>query len=106
MKAAVVDAVGAGFKIAEVDQARRFGATDVINSATVNAVEAVRELLPDGVDSAFDFVGLNEVTTQTLEMLTVGGALYLIGAAGLDQIESGYQKLADPEITRVVITRF
>jgi S-(hydroxymethyl)glutathione dehydrogenase / alcohol dehydrogenase len=24
----------------------------------------------------------------------------------LDQIESGYQKLADPEITRVVITRF
>ena len=24
----------------------------------------------------------------------------------LDQIESDYQKLADPEITRVVITRF
>jgi Zn-dependent alcohol dehydrogenase len=104
----------------------------------------------------------NEVTTQSLEMLTVGGALYLIGVAGpdsqvtvnlvsavlrqprvvgvntgssnfkrdiplysrmyldgrfeldalvsaeisLDQIESGYQKLANPEITRVVITRF
>jgi hypothetical protein len=24
----------------------------------------------------------------------------------LDQIESGYQKLADPEVSRVVITRF
>jgi S-(hydroxymethyl)glutathione dehydrogenase/alcohol dehydrogenase len=45
-------------------KARRFGATDVINSPTVNAAEAVRELLPDGVDSVFDFVGLNEVTTQ------------------------------------------
>ena len=145
-----------------LQKARRFGASDVINSATVNVVEAVRELLPDGVDSVFDFVGLNEVTTQALEMLTVGGALYLIGVAGpdsqvtvnlvsavlrqprvvgvntgssnfkrdiplysrmyldgrfeldalvsaeisLDQIESGYQKLADPEITRVVITRF
>jgi S-(hydroxymethyl)glutathione dehydrogenase/alcohol dehydrogenase len=32
----------------------------------------------------FDFVGLNEVTTQALEMLTVGGALYLIGVAGPD----------------------
>jgi S-(hydroxymethyl)glutathione dehydrogenase/alcohol dehydrogenase len=25
---------------------------------------------------------------------------------GLDQVESGYQKLADPEVSRVVITRF
>jgi S-(hydroxymethyl)glutathione dehydrogenase/alcohol dehydrogenase len=145
-----------------LQKARRLGATDVINSATVNAVDAVRELLPDGVDSVFDFVGVSEVTTQALEMLAVGGALYLIGVSSpdaqvklnlvsavlrqprivgvntgsanfkhdiplysrmyldgrleldalvsaeisLDQIESGYQKLADPEITRVVITRF
>jgi len=147
---------------ATLQKARRFGATDVINSATVNAVEAVHELLPNGIDSVFDFVGLNEVTTQALEMLAVGGALYLIGVSSpdsrvtvnlvgavlrqprvvgvntgstnfkrdiplysrmyldgrfeldalvsaeisLDQIESGYQKLADPEVSRVVITRF
>jgi S-(hydroxymethyl)glutathione dehydrogenase/alcohol dehydrogenase len=147
---------------ATLQKARRFGATDVINSATVNSVEAVHELLPNGVDSAFDFVGLNEVTTQALEMLAVGGALYLIGVSNpdsqvtvnlvgavlrqprvvgvntgstnfkrdiplysrmyldgrfeldalvsaeisLDQIDSGYQKLADPEVSRVVITRF
>jgi S-(hydroxymethyl)glutathione dehydrogenase / alcohol dehydrogenase len=147
---------------ATLQKALRFGATDVINSATVNPVEAVRELLPGGVDSVFDFVGLNEVSARALEMLTVGGALYLIGVSGpdsqvtvnlvdavlrqprvvgvntgstnfkrdiplysrmyldgrleldalvsaeisLDQIESGYQKLADPEVSRVVITRF
>jgi len=145
-----------------LEAATRFGATHVINSAKVNSVEAVHELLPNGVDSVFDFVGLNEVTTQALEMLTVGGALYLIGVSSpdsqitvnlvgavlrqprvvgvntgstnfkrdiplysrmyldgrleldalvsaeisLDQIESGYQKLADPEVSRVVITRF
>lgn len=147
---------------AALRKARRFGATDVINSAAVNPVEEVRALLPNGVDSVFDFVGLSEVTTQALEMLTVGGTLYLIGVSspdsqvtvnlvravlrqprvvgvntgsanfkrdiplyarmyldgrfeldglvsaeiGLDQIESGYQKLADPEVSRVVITRF
>jgi S-(hydroxymethyl)glutathione dehydrogenase/alcohol dehydrogenase len=147
---------------ATLQKARRFGATDVINSATVNPVEAVRDLLPGGVDSVFDFVGRTEVTARALEMLTVGGALYLVGVSGpdsqltvnlvdavlrqprvvgvntgstnfkrdiplysrmyldgrleldalvsaeisLDQIESGYAKLADPEVSRVVITRF
>ena len=134
----------------------------IIGAGGVGLKQAVRELLPNGVDSVFDFVGFNEVTTQSLEMLTVGGALYLIGVSrpdsqvtvnlvgavlrqprvvgvntgstnfkrdiplysrmyldgrfeldalvsaeiSLDQIESGYQKLADPEVSRVVITRF
>jgi hypothetical protein len=44
--------------------------------------EAVHELLPDGVGSVFDSENSREET------------------------ESGYQKLADPEATRVVISRF
>lgn len=147
---------------ATLQKARRFGATDVINSATTNSVEAVRDLLPGGVDGVFDFVGLGEVTSEALKMLTVGGTLYLIGVSrtdsqvvvnlvdavlkqprvvgvntgsanfkrdiplysrlyldgrfeldalvsaeiSLDQIESGYQQLADPDVSRVVITRF
>ena len=147
---------------ATLQKARRFGATDVINSATVSSVEAVRDLLPGGIDGVFDFVGLSEVTTQALKMLTVGGTLYLIGVSSpdsqvtvnlvdavlqqprvvgvntgsinfkrdiplysrlyldgrfeldalvsaeisLDQIESGYQQLADPDVSRVVVTRF
>ena len=147
---------------ATLEKARRFGATDLINSATASSVEAVRDLLPGGVDGVFDFVGLSEVTTQALSMLAVGGTLYLIGVSSrdsqvtlnlvdavlkqprvigvntgstnfkrdiplysrlyldgrfeldalvsaeisLDQIESGYQQLADPDVSRVVITRF
>jgi hypothetical protein len=45
-------------------------------------VEAVHELLPDGVGSVFE----PEIS--------------------LEETESGYQKVADPKLTRVVISRF
>jgi hypothetical protein len=45
-------------------------------------VEAIHELLPDGVGSVFD------------------------AEISLEETKSGYQKLADPEVTRVGISRF
>jgi S-(hydroxymethyl)glutathione dehydrogenase / alcohol dehydrogenase len=67
-----------------LEEARRFGATDVIDSAHTNPVEAVRGLLPAGVDHVFDFVGLKAVAEEGLEMLGVGGGLYLVGVARPD----------------------
>ena len=67
-----------------LDEARRFGATDVIDSTKTNPVEAVRNLLPVGADHVFDFVGLKSVAEQGLAMLTVGGGLYLVGVANPD----------------------
>jgi len=64
-----------------LDAARRFGATDVIDSSKVNPIEAVRDLLPNGADHVFDFVGLKVVAEQGLAMLGVGGGLYLVGVA-------------------------
>ncbi len=64
--------------------ARRFGATDVIDSTTTKPVEAVRELLPGGADHVFDLVGLKAVAEQGLAMLGVGGGLYLVGVARPD----------------------
>ena len=64
-----------------LDAARRFGATDVIDSAKQNPVEAVRALLPGGADHVFDFVGLKAVAEQGLFMLGAGGGLYLIGVS-------------------------
>ena len=64
-----------------LDQARRFGATDVIDSSKMNPVEAVRELLPGAADHVFDFVGLKAVAEQGLSMLGVGGGLYLVGVS-------------------------
>jgi S-(hydroxymethyl)glutathione dehydrogenase/alcohol dehydrogenase len=65
-------------------EARRFGATDVVDSTTTKPVEAVRDLLPGGADHVFDFVGLKVVAEQGLAMLGVGGGLYLIGVARPD----------------------
>jgi S-(hydroxymethyl)glutathione dehydrogenase/alcohol dehydrogenase len=67
-----------------LDEARRFGATDVIDSTKTDPVEAVRNLLPVGADHVFDFVGLKSVAEQGLAMLTVGGGLYLVGVANPD----------------------
>ena len=64
-----------------LDAAKRFGATDVIDSTTTKPVEAVRDLLPGGADHVFDFVGLKAVAEQGLAMLGVGGGLYLVGVA-------------------------
>ena len=64
-----------------LDAARRFGATDVIDSTHAKPVEAVRDLLPGGADHVFDFVGLKSVAEQGLAMLAVGGGLYLVGVA-------------------------
>lgn len=67
-----------------LDEARRFGATDVIDSTKTKPVEAVRDLLPEGADHVFDFVGLKSVAEQGLAMLGVGGGLYLVGVARPD----------------------
>jgi S-(hydroxymethyl)glutathione dehydrogenase/alcohol dehydrogenase len=64
-----------------LEAARRFGATDVIDSTKAQPVEAVRDLLPRGADHVFDFVGLKAVAEQGFAMLGVGGGLYLVGVA-------------------------
>jgi S-(hydroxymethyl)glutathione dehydrogenase/alcohol dehydrogenase len=64
-----------------LEAAKRFGATDVIDSSKTQPVEAVRDLLPAGADHVFDFVGLKAVAEQGLAVLGVGGGLYLVGVA-------------------------
>jgi S-(hydroxymethyl)glutathione dehydrogenase/alcohol dehydrogenase len=64
-----------------LDAARRFGATDLIDSTNTKPVEAVRAVLGGGADHVFDFVGQKAVAEQGLTMLGVGGALYLVGVA-------------------------
>ncbi len=64
-----------------LEAAKRFGATDVIDSTNTKPVEAVRDLLSGGADHVFDFVGLKAVAEQGLAMLGVGGGLYLVGVA-------------------------
>lgn len=68
----------------KLEFARKFGATDVINSRSVDAVEAVRALTGGGVDYAFEAIGFPQTMKQAWDMLGVGGTAYCIGLAKPD----------------------
>jgi S-(hydroxymethyl)glutathione dehydrogenase / alcohol dehydrogenase len=59
--------------------AGRLGATDQVDASAADPVAAVRELALDGVDYAFDAIGLTTTTSQAIAMLGLGGAAVLVG---------------------------
>lgn len=65
----------------KLEIAKKFGATHVINSSQVDAVEAVREITAGGVDHAFEIIGLAATQKQAADMCGVLGTAYLIGIA-------------------------
>jgi S-(hydroxymethyl)glutathione dehydrogenase/alcohol dehydrogenase len=69
-----------------LNEAKRFGATDIIDSQKTKHVEAVRDLLPGGADHVFDFVGLKAVAEQGLAMLGVANPDVEIGLNIFDAI--------------------
>lgn len=59
----------------------KFGATDVVNSREVDAVEAIRDLTAGGVDMAFDTFGSPQTTAQSVNALGKGGTAVQVGLA-------------------------
>lgn len=59
--------------------ARKFGATDFVNPADGDPVEAVKALTGSGVDHAFEVIGLKVTSEQAVQMVRLGGHVYLIG---------------------------
>jgi S-(hydroxymethyl)glutathione dehydrogenase/alcohol dehydrogenase len=59
--------------------ARTLGATDAVDASAGGTVEAVRELLPDGADYAFDAIGGRVLTEQCIAVLGVGGTAVVVG---------------------------
>ena len=60
-------------------KAKEVGATDVVNGAQVDAVEAVKELTGGGVDYSFEAIGLKKTVEQAWGMLAVGGTATVVG---------------------------
>jgi len=76
--------------------AQRLGATDVVNSTTVDAVARVRELTGGrGVDVAFEVLGIPQTFTQAFDMIRDGGRMVAVGIAP-------GKTTAPVEITRLV----
>jgi S-(hydroxymethyl)glutathione dehydrogenase/alcohol dehydrogenase len=59
--------------------AKDFGATHAIDASREDPAAAVREIAPDGVDFAFEAIGLGTTVEQALAMLGPGGAAVLVG---------------------------
>ena len=64
----------------KLERAKQMGATEVINSKTSNAVEAVQALTGgQGADVAFECVGFTEPITTAIQATRKGGTVTLIG---------------------------
>ena len=63
----------------KLDLARAFGATDVINAAGCDPVEAVRELTGGGVEYSFEALGMKKTAEQSYQMLCASGTATVIG---------------------------
>ena len=63
----------------KTQMALQFGATDRIDASQGDAVAQLRELIPDGVDYAFDAIGRTSTTEQAIQMLGLGGAAVIVG---------------------------
>ena len=64
---------------AKLDTAREFGATDGVNAAREDPVEAVQRLSGGGVDYSFEAIGNAAVALQCVQSLGVGGTATIIG---------------------------
>lgn len=63
----------------KLDQAKQFGATDVIDASADDPVEQVRELTGGGVHYSFEAIGLKPTTEQAFAMLRPGGLATVVG---------------------------
>jgi S-(hydroxymethyl)glutathione dehydrogenase/alcohol dehydrogenase len=60
------------------------GATDTINSSQLDPVAAVKEMVPGGVDAAFEAVGRGNTIVQAVQMVREGGRVVPVGLAAGD----------------------
>ena len=71
--------IAVDIKGTKLNLARHFGATDVVNAAETDPVEAVRELSGGGVAYSFEALGLKETAEQAFRMLRTSGVATVIG---------------------------
>ncbi|MCU1488456.1 MAG: alcohol dehydrogenase [Actinomycetia bacterium] len=64
---------------AKLELATQFGATDVVDSSD-GLTDAVRALVPGGVDVAFEVVGFPDLVTEALLLTKAGGTCVCVGS--------------------------
>ncbi len=69
----------------KLEFAYKFGATDVVNSREVDLVETVKELVPRGVDMAFDAFGSPATTAAAVKAVRKTGAAVMVGLGAVGE---------------------
>ncbi len=69
----------------KLEMATQFGATDVVNAADNDPVEAVQTLTGGGVHYSFEAIGLTVAAEQAFAMLRAGGTATVIGMIPIGQ---------------------
>jgi S-(hydroxymethyl)glutathione dehydrogenase/alcohol dehydrogenase len=65
----------------KLDIASDLGATDMLKVGNgVDTTQAIKQLVPKGVDYAFEVIGIPEVVSQAFESTRVGGTTVMVGA--------------------------
>lgn len=63
----------------KLELAKEYGTTDIVDASEEDAVEAVFGILPEGVDFAFEAIGLKSAAEQAFRMLAKGGTAVIVG---------------------------
>ena len=64
----------------KLDLASDFGATDVVRGDETPMLDAVRAVVPGGVDIAFEVVGTPQLLADTFELTRPGGTCVAVGS--------------------------
>ena len=73
---------------AKLRRAQDFGATDLVDAAEQDPVAAVLDLVPGGVDHAFEVVGRGDTIVQAFSMLRSAGTATVVGVARAGEMVS------------------
>jgi S-(hydroxymethyl)glutathione dehydrogenase/alcohol dehydrogenase len=64
---------------------KKFGATHTVDASHADAVDAIREMTGNGVDYAFEAVGVKKLAEQCFECIKPGGTATIIGMIPVGQ---------------------
>jgi S-(hydroxymethyl)glutathione dehydrogenase/alcohol dehydrogenase len=72
--------IGIDAKTDKLELATKFGATHTIDSGMIDMGDAVRDIVPGGVDFAFEVVGDPVLVAATFELTRPGGTCVMVGS--------------------------
>ncbi len=80
-------------------EARRFGATHVINAGSEDPVQTVKRLTNGGVDKAFEAIGNPKTADQIIQATRPGGTATIIGGLGSGPFTISSGRFVTSEVT-------